>query len=280
MRFSMGNCFAVAALLAGTMLFAGCISSTTVYDDEEPTTVKKTTVKKTTVKGTGSSSSVIIVQHQFYYYPSCQVYRSCDSNSWYWYEGGVWKTSSKLPKALVIGEEVPYVVMLESNKPKDHHAVIVKQYPPRRLESHEEEVRMGEKSLPPHARGKAKGHDKQNARRFAEEESQREPQDGQIAAEHKNGNADTSEKVDKSNRSDKADDQNGQGKNHEDGDRGNSGAADNASDKSSDDAKGSEKGSDKESDKGNGNGKDKDDDKGKSSDKKDKSEKGKGKGKD
>src|SRR5688572_14850080 len=185
MRFSLGNCLAAAAMLASSMMLTGCISSTTVYDDDDPTIVKQTTKKSTTV---------VVLPQQYYYYPSCQAYRSCTTNLWYWQVKGVWKSGSKLPKTIVIGNEVPYVVMLDAKEPKEHHAVIVKEYPPNR-----------EKSLPPQANGKAKGHEKQNARAHPEAVS-RELHDGEIVVEKStsNGKSNDSDKADRDDRGDKS----------------------------------------------------------------------------
>jgi hypothetical protein len=161
MRCSLGKCLSVATLLASTALLSGCIHSTTVYDDVD--VVHKTNTTNT-IKQSGSSTTKVVVQHQFYYYPSMQVYRDCESNRWHWCEGGVWKSNTKLPKSYMVDHEVPYVVVLEGHEPQHHHAVIVKNYPAKRMDSRMHENHEPRKSLPSHANGVARGHDKQNDR--------------------------------------------------------------------------------------------------------------------
>ena len=133
----------VAAMLACSISVAGCISHTTVYRDEPP------------------PPRVVVQKHKFYYYPSCQAYRDCETNRWHWVEAGVWKTSNTPPRTVVIVHEAPQVVVIDTDEPKDCHATIVKQYPPK-------VVVAPRKSLPPQSNGLAKGHDKQNARADAE----------------------------------------------------------------------------------------------------------------
>jgi hypothetical protein len=159
----LGSSVAVG-LLSCSVLLTGCISHTTVYEDEEPTVVKmpKPTPAPTkkTAKKSGSSTKdpvVVVHQHQFHYYPSCQVYRDCESKRWFWCEAGVWKISATLPKTIVIADEKPCLIVIENDHPKHHHAEHAVLNEPK-------------KSLPTQANGLAKGHDKQNAKAEAQTE--------------------------------------------------------------------------------------------------------------
>jgi hypothetical protein len=127
------------------MSVGGCISRTTVYRDDDPPPPR-----------------VVVHKHKFYYYPSCQAYRDCQTNRWYWYEAGVWKVSNTPPKTVVIVKEAPQLIMIDTDDPKYCHETIVKQYPPKVV------VVAPRKTLPPQSHGLAKGHDKQNARADAE----------------------------------------------------------------------------------------------------------------
>ena len=297
---SLGNTFAFAALLMSSALLVGCISHTTVYEDEDPVKVK--TPKPTTSKSNSNPPIVIVHQHQFYYYPSCQVYRDLGTNYWYWQEGGLWKKSRKLPKTIVIGNEAPHLVLIDSDQPKDHHKVIVKTYPPKSAQAKSNEVGPLEvqaietaeqrKSLPPQAKGLAKGHDKQNARAEAElaaqskidqgiAHGQGKPKSGDSAAEdksHDHGNGNNGKHDQGSNGPGSGNgNSGGQGAGNADGKgEGKKEAKENAGSEDKKEAK--DKPADKESggDKDKGADKDKDSDKG-DKDHKDKADKGKGK---
>lgn len=238
---SFSKFIGAAALLACSFALTGCIAHhhTTVYEDEDPDVIKVSSPNKTTK---------VVKQRQFYYYASCQVYRDCESNRWHWRDGNVWRVGTSLPKTIVIEREVPYVVMIEANEPKHHHDVVVKKYPNKRAD----------KSLPPQAQGKAKGHDKQNARGETTVIVERQPEVQVI--EVVAPEPETVVVVEPQSNSNGKSEDRGQGNSNGNGQgQGNS----------------DDKGPGKSEDKGQGKGKDKDKDKSDKKDKKD--DKGKGK---
>ena len=70
-------------------------------------------------------------QHQFYYYPNAGVYRDCDEDRWLWSDddGLTWNFGTNLPQQIVLGDEIPFAVILGLNDPASEHQTIAAAYP-------------------------------------------------------------------------------------------------------------------------------------------------------
>lgn len=62
--------------------------------------------------------------YQFVYYPASQVYFEPHSQTYYWFQNGLWRQGSELPSHIPLQFENPVTVKLESEQPfMQHHSV-------------------------------------------------------------------------------------------------------------------------------------------------------------
>lgn len=69
-------------------------------------------------------------KYKYRYYPSVQVYYDPGRNLYFHYSDGQWRMSASLPQSIrmSLGESVS--LEMDTERPYDHHAEVVKRYPP------------------------------------------------------------------------------------------------------------------------------------------------------
>lgn len=103
---------AAAALTIGATMLGGCNhthSQVTWQDDNTPRHVHQ---------------QQDWWNYQFVYFPVAQVYYEPYSETYYWFQDGLWREGNELPSHIKLQHETPHVVKLESRYPyMQHHTV-------------------------------------------------------------------------------------------------------------------------------------------------------------
>ncbi len=69
-------------------------------------------------------------KHRYRYYPSSYVYYSVDREIYFYYSGGKWTESTRLPRGLHLDREEYVMLDMDEDRPYKFHTDVVKRYPP------------------------------------------------------------------------------------------------------------------------------------------------------
>ncbi|HJW24337.1 MAG TPA: hypothetical protein VJ576_05505 [Rhodocyclaceae bacterium] len=67
-------------------------------------------------------------QHRYIYYPEYQVYYAPETQLWFWFGGGQWRTGVSLPAGMFIGGAPGVSLMLDTGYPYQRHGYVVERY--------------------------------------------------------------------------------------------------------------------------------------------------------
>jgi len=68
-------------------------------------------------------------KHQYHYYPSSQVYYDIGRRLYFYVEGGNWRFGASLPVGIKVGLGDHVTLEMDTDKPYEFHADVVKEYP-------------------------------------------------------------------------------------------------------------------------------------------------------
>lgn len=76
-------------------------------------------------------------KHQYYYYPSSYVYYDNGRQLYFYLEGDNWRVGASLPAGIHINMGDHVTLEMDTDKPYEFHADVVKKYPPGQMKKKE-----------------------------------------------------------------------------------------------------------------------------------------------
>jgi len=134
MRPRMWTVFGLLVLLAGLLVMGGCAGSTISVGDEPYHRGHGDRGYEGPGRGKGpppwAPAHGYRDKHRYRYYPSAEVYFDLGRELYYYFSGGGWHGSVRLPRSIRAELEDYVILNMDAARPYEYHPSVRQRYPP------------------------------------------------------------------------------------------------------------------------------------------------------
>lgn len=129
-RYCNSTIFLALGLLGLLVMASGCYNEGVVIEKNPPDSSPPADAHGKKGPPPWAPAHGYRAKHQYHYYPSSYVYFDVGRTLYFYYENGNWRVSASLPGGIQIDVGNYVTLEMDTDKPYEYHAEVVKRYPP------------------------------------------------------------------------------------------------------------------------------------------------------